>query len=523
MHELPAALERYISRLTITQGDLAGDPFSVLPWQRRFLRGAFAPDVSEAALSVARGAGKTGFVSTLAAACVDPDGPLHLPRGEAVVVASSFAQGKLTFEDVLAFLRERYGDLDRKRWRVQDSQNVATLEYRRTGARLRCIGSNPKRAHSLRPYLVLADEGAQWDAAKADAMLAALKTGLGKLTGSRLIALGTRPESKGHWFSKMLAGGADYCQVHAARPDDPPFQRRTWRRACPSLDLFPWLEAEYRKEAAQARLDPSALAAFKSLRLNHGCPDTIQALLLDAATWERIEGGTDYAGTLPAPPPRPPVTAGPYVLGLDLGQSAAMSAAAGYFLDTGALDCFAVFPLLPALAERGLADGVGRLYCDMAKRGELIQAGRRVSDISALLNECRKRWGAPVAIVADRWREAELRDALESVNFPLCALAIRGQGFKDGGEDVRRFRAACLGGTVRPEVSLLLRSAMSEARVTGDAAGNWKLCKATQGGRRLNARDDAAAAAILAVAEGHRRGAVARPATRRRVRCEIIR
>ena len=45
---------------------------------------------------------------------------------------------------------------------------------------------------------------------------------------------------------------------------------------------------------------------------------------------------------------------------------------------------------------------------------------------------------------------------------------------------------------------------MSEARTDGDPASNWKLAKNTQGGRRLNARDDDAAAGILAVAEEER-------------------
>ena len=59
---------------------------------------------------------------------------------------------------------------------------------------------------------------------------------------------------------------------------------------------------------------------------------------------------------------------------------------------------------------------------------------------------------------------------------------------------------------------------MSEARAVGDPAGNWKLAKATQGGCRLNARDDAAAA-LLAVAEGDRgRGQVAAPAA-----CRVVR
>ena len=77
-------------------------------------------------------------------------------------------------------------------------------------------------------------------------------------------------------------------------------------------------------------------------------------------------------------------------------------------------------------------------------------------------------------------------------------------GFKDGAEDVRLFRRAFADGEVSPAESLLLRHSMREARTVGDAAGNWKLGKAKEGGRRANARDDAAAALVLAVAEGAR-------------------
>ena len=181
-----------------------------------------------------------------------------------------------------------------------------------------------------------------------------------------------------------------------------------------------------------------------------------------------------------------------------------MSAAAAYFR-SGELEAFAVFPEIPSLVERGLADGVGDLYTRMARRGELFQAGRRVSDAGALLREALDRWGRPVAVVCDRWRSAELRQALEAVGFPLADLVERGQGYKDGGEDVRGFRAAVLGDKVRPSRSLLLRSALAEARVTSDPAGNAKLAKNAQGGRRVRARDDAAAAAILAVSAGFRR------------------
>ena len=496
----------YCAALTITQGAGAGALMRVLPWQRRFLRGAFAVD-GDASLSIARGNGKSTLVAAIACAVVD--GPLRQPRAEVVCVASSFAQGRIIFEHVLAFLEAAGRDLgDRATWRVQDSGNVATVEHRPTGSRVRCLGSDPKRAHGLAPVLVLADEPAQWEATKRDAMRAALATAMGKIDHSRMIALGTRPADPAHWFSKMLDGGADYGQSHHAGESDPPFRVRTWRKANPSLPAMPSLEKRIRREAQDARRDPAMLASFRALRLNQGTDDVLRAMLIDTSVWRRAERS------------EPVDMAGRYALGLDLGQSAAMSAASGYWPETGRLEAFAVFPELPDLRERGLADGVGALYVRMAERGELLLAGRHVADVRALLGEVLVRWGRPAVIACDRWREGDLREALDAIRFPHTELAIRGQGYRDGGEDVRTFRKAIIGGDVLPTRSLLLRAAMGEARTIGDPAGNHKLAKKTEGGRRAEARDDAAAAAILAVAEGVRRHA--RAPKPRRLRSALV-
>ena len=250
-------------------------------------------------------------------------------------------------------------------------------------------------------------------------------------------------------------------------------------------------------ERDEARRDPDSLASYRALRLNQGTSDVQRSVLIDS---ER----------------------GGYVLGIDLGQNAAMSAASAYFR-SGWLLSVAAFPQKPSLAERGLADGVGGLYQRMADRSELIQAGGRVSDLRALLGEVLDRWGSPALIVVDRWREAELRQHLEALRFPRSALVVRGQGYRDGGQDVRDFRAAVLGGHVRPAESLLLTAAMAEARVVVDPAGNAKLAKSTEGGRRLRAKDDAAAAAILAVSAGFRRWHGGAEKTGPRLRSAVVR
>ena len=97
-----------------------------------------------------------------------------------------------------------------------------------------------------------------------------------------------------------------------------------------------------------------------------------------------------------------------------------------------------------------------------------------------------------------------LRESLKLAAFPESVpLITRRMGFKDGGEDLRTFQDAALDGHVAPIPSLLLRSALREARTQRDPAGNEKLSKSASG-RRRNARDDVLAAAIIAVGAGRR-------------------
>jgi phage terminase large subunit-like protein len=72
-------------------------------------------------------------------------------------------------------------------------------------------------------------------------------------------------------------------------------------------------------------------------------------------------------------------------------------------------------------------------------------------------------------------------------------------GWRDGSEDVERFRRALFEGKIRGVPSLLLRSAFADAITLVDPAGNHKLARA-----RSTGRIDAAAATVIAVAQGVR-------------------
>ena len=484
------SIKNWLERLTISQGPRAGQLFELMPWQRRFVRGAFRPGISRSACTCGRGNGKSGLVAAISTLYLA--GPLAVPRGEVVVLASSFGQARDAIgEQVLWFLGGTES-LREAGWRVEDNSNRFRITTP-SGSRLSVMAADSRRAHG-RPGLVSAilDEPAQWPPGVGEKLLAAITTSAGKQVGFRILAIGTRAASPEHWFSRWLDGSADYIQRHEAGPDDPPFQRRTWLKSNPSLRYFPHLETAIRAEAAKAKVDSGELAAFRSLRLNLGVEEVGRQTLLSAGVWESCE-----VDVLPA-------ADGPCIWGIDLGSGHAMSAVSAYWPTTGRLESLAAFADNPGLSARGSADHVGGLYQRMLERGELIVTPGRVVVVADLLRAAMTRFGPPDLVVADRWRAGELRDGLDLAGVPASAFSARGQGWKDGAEDVRGFRRACIDGRVKASKSLLVRSALSEAVTISDPAANAKLAKSSEGGRRQASKDDAAAACILAIAAGER-------------------
>ena len=149
------ALIEALGKLEVTQGRQAGQPFTVLPWQKRFIRGAFAPDIDTAALSIARvvtekvhfagGCGARGHRWCLGSTSRSDVDMLR---------QASFSQGRVIFDHVVAFMGERLAD--RRKYRVWDTvQQMSRIADRETGASLKVIGSDPRRAHGLAPVLIL--------------------------------------------------------------------------------------------------------------------------------------------------------------------------------------------------------------------------------------------------------------------------------------------------------------------------------------------------------------------------------
>jgi phage terminase large subunit-like protein len=136
----------------------------------------------------------------------------------------------------------------------------------------------------------------------------------------------------------------------------------------------------------------------------------------------------------------------------------------------------------------------------MESRGELSTLGDQTVPVAPWLSQALKHVEGETiaAIVADRFKQSEFGEAIDKIGI-RAPIVWRGQGYRDGGEDCERFRRAAFDGQVKSKPSLLLRSAFADAVCLRDPANNIKLAKA-----RSNGRIDAAAASVLAVAEGAR-------------------
>ncbi len=484
---------RFLNCLRVPEGKMAGRKVRLAPFQRAFIEGALAKDTAAAVLSVGRGNGKSALSAGLALGALVGVWDRQ-PRREVLIAARTRDQARIAWDFAAGFAATLPVDV-RAGFTFRRSPRLEIEFEDETGSHyLRAIAADGKNTLGSAPTLCLMDERGHWPLDKGDDLEAALLSGLGK-RGGRALIISTSAADDAHPFSQWLdhPPPGTFVQEHRPSPGLPADDVPSLLEANPGAEAgigssVEWLEAQAQRAIARGG---NALSTFRLYNRNERVSGETRGLLLTADEWLAAEV-TDL-------PPRD----GPAVVGVDLGGSASMSAAAFYWPQTGRLEAFGAFPSVPSLADRGASDGVSGRYVEMEDRGELVTMGERVVPAGRFLQEVMRRLDgcALQCLVADRYRQAEFEDAMAAggVSAPVV---WRGQGFKDGAEDVERFRASIFDGKVSVAPSLLLRSAFADAVTLSDVAGNAKLAKG-----RSTGRIDAAAATVLAVAEGARRQA----------------
>ena len=483
---------RYLSGLTIPEGRMAGKPVKLARYQKEFIRGAFAKDVSVGLLSIGRGNAKTALAAGISLGhLVGEIAPQ--PKREIIFAARNRDQAKTAFGFLLGFI-EGLPDEIREGFTIRRGSKLEVETGLLGGGLARVIPADGRSILGGAPTLAILDERAAWEREKGDNLENAILSGLGKRDGRALIISTSAPDDTNtfsRWMDEPPPGS--YVQEHRPEPGLPPDDLESLLIANPGAkegigSSADWLVAQAKRAIARGG---SALSSFRNLNRNERVASDDRSVLITIDEWMSAEVAPDDL------PPRD----GPCVLGVDLGGSRSMSAAALYWPETARLECLGAFPSQPGLGDRGAADGVSTRYIEMSDRGELTVMGdttvpvaRFLADVVAMLNG-----QVPAAICGDRFRHAEFVEALRGAGLDRVPCVWRGMGWRDGSEDVERFRRALFEAKVRTVPSLLLRSAFADAITLVDPAGNHKLARG-----RSTGRIDAAAATVIAVAQGVR-------------------
>jgi len=487
-----SAALRFLSRLTVPEGRKAGKPMRLASFQKDFVRGAFAKGTAVALLSIGRGNAKTAISAGIALG--------HLmgeiapqPKREIIFAARNRDQAKTAFGFLVGFI-EGLPEDEQEQFTIRRGSRLEVETSANGGGLARVIPADGRSILGGAPTLAILDERAAWERDKGDNLENAILSGLGKRDGIALIISTSAPDETNtfsRWISEPPPGS--YVQEHRPDPGLPPDDLESLLIANPGsregIGATPeWLVSQARRAIARGG---SALSSFRNLNRNERVASDDRSVLITIDEWLAAEVAPDAL----------PRREGPVVLGVDLGGSRSMSAAALFWPVTGRLECVGAFPCNPGLSDRGQADGVSGRYVEMSDRGELVTMGdttvpvdRFLADVVAMLDG-----QAPAAVVGDRFRYAEFIEAMRGAGLERVPFIVRGMGFREGSEDVERFRRALFEGKVRCTPSLLLRSAFADAITLVDPAGNHKLARS-----RSTGRIDPAAATVVAVAQGIR-------------------
>jgi phage terminase large subunit-like protein len=249
--------ERFVREfLTVPRGQGAGKPFRLRTFQREIVRGAFAPGVRTALVSIPRANGKTMLAAALAVAELFV-GP---PSAEVLIVASDQRQANITLRYARRMI-ELNPELAARAHLYSDKITVPEND-----ATLLPLPAEPGALHGHDPSLLIVDElhvvtEAVWEAVTSAA---------GKRPTSLTLAISTPASSPDSVMWRLVEHGragtdrAFYLREFAAPDGCAVDDRGAWRVGNPALSCSSPFLAE---DGLAAVLKTTREAVFRQLRL----------------------------------------------------------------------------------------------------------------------------------------------------------------------------------------------------------------------------------------------------------------
>jgi phage terminase large subunit-like protein len=491
---------RFIQLLICPSGKGEGQQFTLLPFQKEFIRNIYDPIdkngkriVRRAILSVARKNGKTMMVACLALAHLLLD-KLAIVNGEIYSLANDREQASIVFRYAAQIVRADPELLQH----IKIVDSTKTMVCSKNGSIYRALSSEVGTKFGLNPSVTIVDELAQ---AKSRDLYDALDTSMGAREEPLFIVISTQSDDPQHILSQLIDDGlsghdpSTHCRVYAVpdNADDGAIftDSALWKLANPALGKFRLLN-ELKIAAKRAQRMPSFETTFRNLNLNQRINS--QSPFIPRAEWVGCQGDAGITHD-----------EGMY-LGLDLSGKTDLTALIG--VTAGEQERVKAWFWKPkdSLQEHETRDRVP--YRMWEKQRYILTTPGRAIQYSFVAQELAEIVAHQniIGMAFDRWRIDDLLNAMADIGLDCYvegkdtarAGALRlvpwGQGYKDMSPSLEALEISILERRLIHDGNPVLTWNISNAITDSDPAGNKKLDKS-----KTRFRIDGAIALAMAV------------------------
>ena len=453
----------------------------LLPFQREIIDEVHNGTHPEILFSAGRGNGKTFISAQIVADLIWHESPYYRKGEEIIVVAGNLSQASILFAE-LQWLR------DCEEYSISDSINTKQIIHKKDRTICRVVSSKATSALGLgaNHSLIIGDECGGWEEKEGELMQEALLGALGKPGSTmKILWVGTIAPAKGAWWERKVAdGNTKRCKafVYAIENENEWDDVDKVLEANPLKAAFPDSKRFLLEELEEAKQDYNKSIYFKNWLLNFSTANRRQVLLTAPQIKELLAR------------PRPGKD-GDYVLGLDLGDNVAFSAAAAIW-KSGHVELFAACAGIPDIRERERDDAKpAGLYQKLVDLDLLhVVHGKHTVPPQFVLDLCKQMWGEPFKVMSDQYRQRQLADIcdwyIEYTNSKVNAQANFGiEAFREYASDGQI--------AIAEHCHPLLLMSLADARIEIDSAGLARTIKKNQSN---SGRDDVCDALVLASA-----------------------
>lgn len=489
---------RFLRNLTLWEGEQAGQPFELHPFQEAIIRRIYGPSDEDGnrlartvCLWIPRGNAKTTLAAGLG--LVHLVGPESEPGGQVVMAAADRENAGIAFRAAHKFVEQNRTLASI----VRPIESRKTLECPRSSSTLKAISSEAYSKHGLNVSYFLADEVHAWPPSEARKLFVTVNDSMVKRRNPLAVIISTAGEGTGTlasdlWlYSHKVASGEvedpGFVPIILAAPADADWQdEAVWRMANPAINAGFLHVNELRSKARRIKHFPSEVAAFKRFHLNIWT-EGVATPWMPLRVYDAAETRT----------PDDVLLGQPCWVGVDLSSVRDLTAVVAVFAVAGdgrgrCYDVLARF-FLPEKGIERKAEEDAADYTRWADEGWLTLTPGDVVDHDAVADaimDMAERYSVQ-EVALDRWNSTAMQTRLQSAGF---TVNLFGQGFASMAAPIKELERALACGQFRHGGNPVLRMCFGNAVAETDAAENIKLTKA-----KARGRIDGAVASAMAV------------------------